>query len=244
VAAAGILRPRLRFIAGELRGGTRRYRLDSGVSVVIRHRSRDVDLVVEVFGARRPYEPPAVLAQRLSGPLRILDLGGNIGLFGAFALARFDVRELRSFEPDPANAALLARTIAVNDLAGVWRLHPTAVAASEGELRFAAVAGPDSRAAEAAEAAIAVPAVDLFGLDHGVDLLKIDIEGGEWALLGDPRLGGLRAGMIVIEWHWRFAPGPDPHGAAIAALRDAGYEVVADEPEPATGIGLLWAARR
>ena len=242
-AAMGILRPAARFIAGQLRGGARRYRLDSGVSVVIRHRSRDVDLVVEVLGARRPYEPPPSLAHRLSGPLRILDLGGNIGLFGAFALARFDVRELVSLEPDPANAAILARTIAINGLAGQWRLRAAAVSAADGEVRFLAGHSPDSRLAQAGEDAITVPAVDLFGLDHEVDLLKIDIEGAEWVLLCDPRLAALGAAVIVIEWHWRSAPGPDPHAAAVELLGAAGYEIVADEPDPAAGIGLVWATR-
>jgi FkbM family methyltransferase len=242
-AAAHILRPRVRFIAGQLRGGARRYRLDSGLSVVIRHRSRDVDLVVELFGARRPYEPPPALAQRLSGPLRILDLGGNIGLFGAFALGRFDVRELVSLEPDPGNAGILARTIAINDLAGVWQLRAAAASASDGELRFVAGHSPDSRLAQPGEAAITVPALDLFGLDHEVELLKIDIEGGEWALLGDARLAGLGAAVIVIEWHWRFAPGPDPRAAALERLGAAGYRIVADEPDPAAGIGLIWAVR-
>jgi FkbM family methyltransferase len=241
-AASAILRPRTGFIAGELRGGVRRYRLASGRSVVIRHRSRDLDVVVEVLGRRSPYEPPAALAPRLDRPLRILDLGGNIGLFGAFALGRFDVVALRSFEPDPANAAVLQRTIALNDGAG-WEMEAVAVSNAAGELRFLSAGSPDSRLAGLDERAVAVPAVDLFGLDGDVDLLKIDIEGGEWALLGDPRLATLQAPVIVLEWHWRFAPGPDPHAAARAGLRAAGYQIVADEPEPATGIGLIWAAR-
>jgi FkbM family methyltransferase len=242
-AAARLLRPAPRFLAGELRGGTRRYRLASGVTVVVRHRSRDIDLAVEVLGARRPYEPPAPLARRLSGPVRILDLGGNIGLFGAFALGRFQVRELTSFEPDPANAAILARTIAINGRQAVWRLQGAAVSNAGGRLRFLPTRGPESRLASLGEDAITVPAVDLFELDHGVDLLKIDIEGGEWTLLGDARLATLGAAVIVIEWHWRFAPGPDPHAAAVALLRAAGYAILADEPDPAAGIGLIWAAR-
>ena len=243
VAAARLLAPRPAFVVGELRGGTRRYRLASGIEVVVRHRSRDIDLAVEVLGRRRPYEPPAALAQRLSGPVRILDLGGNIGLFGAFALGRFDVSQLHSLEPDPANAALLARTVEINDLAAVWQLSPAAASDVDGELRFHAGHSPESRLAGPGEEAITVAAVDLFGLDHDVELLKIDIEGGEWALLSDPRLATLGAAVIVLEWHWRFAPGPDPHAAALALLRGAGYAIVADEPDPVAGIGLIWAAR-
>ncbi|HEX5194233.1 MAG TPA: FkbM family methyltransferase [Solirubrobacteraceae bacterium] len=242
-AAARLLAPASRFLAGELRGGTRRYRLASGIEVVIRHRSRDVDLAVEILGDRRPYEPPPALVPRLNGPLRILDLGGNIGLFGAFALGRFEVETLTSYEPDPANAEILARTIAINDRGDVWRVHPQAVSNADGALRFLAARGPESRLAEPRDDAITVSAVDLFALDDRVDLLKVDIEGGEWALLCDPRLPSLDAAVIVIEWHWRFAPGPDPHGAVRRSLCAAGYEIVTDEPDPAVGIGLIWAAR-
>lgn len=242
IAAARLLAPAPAFLAGELRGGTRRYRLKSGLAVVVRHRSRDIDIAVEVLGSQ-PYEPPPALGPRLAGPLRILDLGGNIGMFGAFALGRFDVRELVSFEPDPANAALLARTIAVNGLEDVWRLRAAAVSDADGRLPFLAGHDPESRRAGPGEEAITVPAVDLFALDHRVDLLKIDIEGGEWALLCDPRLPSLGAAVIVIEWHWRFAPGPDPHAAALELLRAGGYEIVADELDPAPGVGVIWARR-
>jgi FkbM family methyltransferase len=243
IAAARLLRPGAAFVVGELRGGVRRYRLTSGIAVVVRHRSRDIDVVVEVLGERQPYEPPAELVPRLADPLRILDLGGNIGLFGAFALARFDVRELTSFEPDPVNAEILARTIALNHCDGLWRLRAAAASNAAGELRFLAAHGPESRMAEAGDDATAVPAIDLFALDGRVDLLKIDIEGGEWALLCDPRLPSLGADVIVLEWHWRFAPEPDPHAAVVRRLRAAGYEIVGDESDPAVAIGVVWAAR-
>src|ERR1700709_1652701 len=96
--------PRGGFVVGELRGGVRAYALVDGGVALVRHRSRDIDLVVEIFGPRRASDPPASLAPRLRGPLRVLDLGGNIGLFAGFALQRYDVRAITSFEPDPENA--------------------------------------------------------------------------------------------------------------------------------------------
>ena len=123
----------------------------------------------------------------------------------------------------------------------VMKFGGTSVA--DAELRFLPAWGPESRLAEPGDDATTVPAVDLFALDHRVDLLKIDVEGGEWALLSDPRLPSLGADVIVIEWHWRFAPGPDPHRAVVQLLRAAGYEIAADDPDPAAGIGLIWAVR-
>lgn len=237
---------------GELRGGVRAYALAQGDSAalgrggvaLIRHRSRDVDLVVEIFGPRRAYEPPESLEQRLRGPLRILDLGGNIGLFACFALQRYDVRAITSFEPDPENAAMLTRAIRFNGVGDRWRLQPVAVTNAAGTIQFLTGRLPESRRAEPGEPGVELPAVDLFELEHDVELIKIDIEGGEWALLGDPRMSDLGAQVIVLEWHAHGAPDADPHVAALRLLRRAGYEIHLDEVDPPHGhTGLVWAAR-
>lgn len=239
-----MLRPASAFLVGELRGGVRRYRTASGVIVLLRHRSRDVDLVEEIFGGLRAYEPPDAIAAQLRGPVRILDLGGNIGLFGAFALGRWDVQEMTSFEPDPENAAILQATIDANHLTDRWSLRRAAVSNAAGMISFLPGHLAESRRTGPDEAGIDVPARDLFSLDHEVDLLKMDIEGSEWAILADPRLAELRARVLVIEWHWRFAPVPDAHAAALTLLTGAGYEIQGDRLDPPRGnTGLIWASR-
>jgi FkbM family methyltransferase len=242
--AAAAVRPRSGFLVGELRGGIRAHALADGGIAVVRHRSRDIDLVVEIFGPRRAYEPPASLASRLAGPVRILDLGGNIGLFAIFALQRYDVRVITSLEPDPENAAVLARAIQLNGAGDRWRLQPVAVASAAGPIRFITGRLLESRRAEPGEPGVELPAVDLFDLEHRVDLLKLDIEGGEWTLLGDPRLADLGARIIVLEWHALGAPDPDAHAAALGLLQRAGYVIHLDEVDPPHGhTGLVWAAR-
>ncbi len=239
-----MLRPALGFVIGELRGNTRRYSVPSGSAVILRHRSRDIDLVNEIFGAVHAYEPPDTLGSELSGPLRILDLGGNIGLFGAFALGRWSVREMTSFEPDPENAAMLQTTIAANHAKDRWSMQPVAVSNESGVMAFLSGLLADSRRAGTDELGIEVETVDLFSLDHQVDLLKVDIEGGEWPILGDPRLPNLGARFVVMEWHWRFAPQEDAHGTALALLKRAGYEIRSDRTDlPLGHTGLVWASR-
>jgi hypothetical protein len=209
-----MLRPAYAFLLGELRGGTRSYLVPSGVTVLLRHRARDVDLVDEIFGAVHAYEPPDAIASQLRGPLRILDLGGNVGLFGAFALGRWDVREMTSFEPDPENAAILRATIHANHATDRWSMRCVAVSNATGMMSF-------------------VPG-----------LLKIDIEGSEWSILADPRLSELQARVLVMEWHWRFAPVPDAHTAALTFLTGAGYKVYHDRVDlPHGHTGLIWAGR-
>jgi FkbM family methyltransferase len=241
---AAAIHPMVGFLVGEWRGGTRRYRTTSGSAVVVRHGTRDVDLINEILGHGHAYEPPPALAAALSGPLRILDLGGNIGMFGAFALSRWNVREIRSYEPDPENAAILAATISVNGAEERWTLTQAAVAQRSGTIRFLPGRLADSRQAAGDEAGIEVKTVDVFSLDHAIDLLKMDIEGGEWAILTDARLRELGAPIIVMEWHWRFAPHRDAHRAACDLLHAAGYEIELDRPGvPAGHTGVIWARR-
>ena len=240
---AAVLRPAPLFLLGEARGGTGRYSLPSGHSIVVRHRTRDLEVVDEVLIAPHAYEPPPVIASHLSGPLRILDLGANIGTFGVFALSRWNVDRMRSFEPDPANAVMLNETIALNHANHCWRAHQAAVSNSSGRITFIPGHFSLSRRADQGEAGIQVIMVDLFTLEYDADLLKMDIEGGEWSILSDPRMADLQARVVVIEWHWRFAPRADAHAAALDLLTRAGYEVHADHIEPRTGTGLLWASR-
>jgi hypothetical protein len=84
---------------------------------------------------------------------------------------------------------------------------------------------------------------DAFPLIADADLVKIDIEGGEWPILADARFASMRARAVVLEYHIDGSPSGDPAGSAAAALTAAGF--VVGEPVPATapGYGTLWAWR-
>ncbi len=266
--AARVLRPAARFLVCERRvGAVGGYAIaGSGLKVHLRHGSRDVEIFNEIFAAgRESYEPPAEVAAVLDslGPLSVGDLGANIGLFGVFALGRWPVAAMRSFEPDPANAALLRATIAANDAAARWELVPAAVSNARttatfetgmlSESRLAATGdapGGDAtaeRAKDGAVATIEVPVVDLFA-QPPADLLKIDIEGAEWAILGDARLASHPARAIVLEWHSRMCPALDARRAARELLEAAGYEAIdADRDEASNEVrvnGVMWGLRR
>ncbi len=254
--AARWLRPAARFLALEARpGALGRYEVrGTGRAVHLRHGSRDVEIFNEIFRpGRQSYEPPPEVAATLAslGPLRVGDLGANIGLFGVFALGRWPVSAMRSYEPDPANAALLGATIAANGLAARWELVPVAVSNAETTARFetgllseSRLAGDGDRAADTIE----VPAVDLFK-QPPTDLLKIDIEGAEWAILGDARLASHPARAIVLEWHSRMCPALHPRHAARELLEAAGYAAIEadgeETPGDATRVnGVMWGLRR
>jgi FkbM family methyltransferase len=229
--------PAPRFIARQLAGGEGAYALRGRKTrVTVRHRTRDIAILNEVFGARRVYEPPDRASIALTGPIRVLDLGGNIGLFGLYALQRWTVKSLRSFEPDPSNFALLEETARTF---GHWDVVPTAVSNEAGTLRFRTGLFSESRAATDGEPATDVPVIDVF--DSGrCDLLKIDIEGGEWPILTDDRLAGF-ARVIAVEWHTVKGRKLPADREARELLSEAGYPNQYEAPRAPGENGVIWA---
>ena len=220
----------------------------SGLRVTLRHGARDLAVMNEIFGGTSGYncyEPPPEIAEILDAKatVRVLDVGANIGLFSLFALTRWPGSTVHSLEPDPGNFALLRRNFADNNHTGRWRIEQVAAFTERAELPFVAGLFSDARVADDSDAeTIIVPAVDIFAADHHVDLMKMDIEGSEWAILGDPRMAEMDAAVVVLEWHRRHCPQSDPHAAVLSMLREAGYvdfREVADDGDT----GLLWAAR-
>jgi FkbM family methyltransferase len=244
---------RVRFVANEITGrhGTRRYVLrDNGVAVHVRHHPSDIGIVEEVF-IDRVYEPPARVTRSLDSlgrPLRILDLGANIGLFAVFALARWPQASVVAFEPDPQNLEVLNLTIGEADTDSRWRLEEAAATNFAGEVSFAVGRYAESAIVDKLPSPGSnvrrVRAVDAFDSLGEADLAKLDIEGGEWAILGDPRLAQIPTRVLVLEYHPQRSPGPDPCGAAREALLSAGYRTL-DVPLKGAreGQGMMWAWR-
>jgi FkbM family methyltransferase len=236
--AATIIAPAPRFLArhaGPPAAGTYRLR-STGAAVRLRTRTRDAAVLNEIFGSRPVYAPPEHMPA-FDGPISVLDLGGNIGLFGLYALQRWDVATMRSYEPDVDNYRLLTETAAQRP---GWEAVPVAVGNAPGSLRFRSGLFSDSRAALEGEDGVDVPVVDLFADSDGCDLLKIDIEGGEWPILADPRLAGF-ARVIVLEWHFFGAPSLPAEAAASELLTRAGYVNQWRAPDATHACGILWA---
>ena len=89
---------------------------------------------------------------------------------------------------------------------------------------------------------ITVPMVDVMDQVAGADLVKIDIEGGEWEILTDARFAASPPRAIVLEYHPHLCPEADPRAAAERLLHDAHMTV---EPiwHRDDGYGMLWAWR-
>lgn len=240
----------MRFVLSELfrspRTATFRVRA-SDVNVVLRTRTSDAWVLGEIF-RELAYEPPTQVCDVLRSTgtsLRVLDLGGNIGLFGAFVLMRFPGATVTSVEPDPDNAQILDRCITANAAVGRWELIQACAGIGPGYASLAAHGNAHTRVEyeSAAQGTIRVPVVDTFPLAEHADFLKMDIEGGEWPILADRRLSDMSVRALVLEWHDHSGPGEDPRGAALRALAAAGFETLPDPPS-AYPHGVVWAWRQ
>jgi len=247
VARMRAVREPLRFAAAEVRRrpAVGAYTLRrSGQVCYLRHHANDLGAFEDVVLAGEYEPPPAVarwLASRDPGP-RILDLGGHVGLFGLDAARRWPNARIVALEPDGGNVALYRRAVQRNNLGQTIEVLARAAYTEPAQLRSAGALGVSSYlSAGAGEHPSAfVDAVDVLPLMHDADLVKMDIEGGEWAILADPRSAGAAGPAIVMEFHERLCPYDDPEAAALAWLESAGLRVCGNIRRW-PGMGQLWA---
>ena len=170
---------------------------------------------------------------------RILDCGANVGLASLFFRKRYPEARITAFEADPALFAILDANLDANDAARVERRH-AAVWTADGSLTFRSE-GSDSGMIESlpgvvAGHAVVVPSVrlrDVIAAEATIDLLKLDIEGAEQAVLADcePVLGHVRA--MVMDLH-EFDPATRQAPRVLEQLARCGFTYAIDEFVPLT----------
>jgi FkbM family methyltransferase len=137
---------------------------------------------------------------------------------------------------------VLEQTIALNDLNPRVTVIRAAAGARDGELEFISGWGGRSHGARPGQAATTrVPMIDALPPLADCDLLTMDIEGGEWPILTDPRLADTALRAICLEYHLWNCPGTDPTATAQALLNDAGFHIVALREEGHGGV--IWATQ-
>ena len=117
---------------------------------------------------------------------KILDLGSNIGLSVAYFKMRFPCAVLQAYEPDKNSYDLLQKNVQENEWKNVSS-YETAVSDNNGFL-FAEIqeekASVNSNFATVGKEEAGVSAKDIVEiLQECFDIIKIDIEGGEWKVL-------------------------------------------------------------
>jgi FkbM family methyltransferase len=215
---------------------------ESGLRALIEHGGADAHALDQAF-YQHAHEPPAkvvALLLDLDRPVCALDLGANVGMWGLWLHGRFAVERIVALEPDPENVSRHRRQIELNDLGESWEVVQAAAVTADGPVLFTVGRATNGRVADATHEGVeSVPGRDTFALLNGLDLLKIDIEGGEWAILADPRAVDLQVPVAMLEYHAHNAPLQDPQAQARRALERAGY-ATETRPETDPGFGVVW----
>lgn len=239
----------MRFVVGEIRGGTRTYRLaaNRNCRVVLRHGSHDAWVLDEIHRPPRAYEPPPAVADVLQDiaarrPLRVLDLGANVGLFTVYVLSEYPEAAVTSYEPEPDNARVLARCAERNASADIEVVQACAMTAT-GTVKI--TPGGSAHACVGDATGVDVAGVDVLPLLAGYDFIKMDIEGSEWPILHDERWPHIMREVMafVLEWHERGCSENRPGEAALAAVKAAGFSVAASDLDSSHGVIWGWRAR-
>lgn len=218
---------------------------ESGLRLLIAHGTADAHALDQAFYHHAHEPPPGALAalQDLNRPLRAVDLGANVGFWGLWLYGRFPVERVVALEPDPENVERHLAQIELNGLTDSWKVLEAAAVTADGPVSFTVGQATNGRVTATAEAGTtSVPGRDTFDLLDGIDLLKVDIEGGEWAILADPRFAELSVPVVMLEYHAHSAPSFDPASDARLALERAGYatETMA---ETTPGFGVVWGCK-
>lgn len=190
-------------------GDVLRFRLRNGQQLALKAETRF--LLNEIY-LDRVYDVPGVNYSECD---RVLDLGGNVGLFALYVASRNPQARIFSFEPSSENLALLRSNLAANPThASQVVVLPMAVGASNGTVTLSLTGTPaeystanDGAPAGKSEQVRCVDLETLFELCavDEFDLAKIDIEGAELGLLDaatDDQLRRFRA--LVLEWHYSW----------------------------------------
>jgi FkbM family methyltransferase len=160
----------------------------------------------------------------------IVDCGSNIGMSVLFFKLLYPLANVTAFEPDPATfEALRTNTSDMSDVV----LHQAALGATDGVINFYRDSDPDTSSLlmsanplRKTGACITVPVRRLSSfLPPHVDLLKIDVEGSEGAVLSDlVGTGAIQnAEQIHLEYHHHIEDADDNLSETLAMLERAGF---------------------
>ena len=161
----------------------------------------------------------------------VIDAGAHVGVASSWFARRYPGALVLAFEPNPDTFALLQGNLRRNGLSRVLPFN-AAVAPAAGVVPLWTVPGdtwgdatlPLAWHAGQPVRRLETPAVTLSSLLAGpVDLLKLDIEGVETAVLAEaaPRLGRVR--RLVLEFHGGSDNPANRIEEVLATLKRAGF---------------------
>jgi FkbM family methyltransferase len=194
--------------------------LRNGDRIFLRN-SDDYGVAYEVF-VTTVYPVPKIDARM------VLDLGGHVGFSALFLAKRFPAAQIMVLEPDCGRAGQIRKHVQANGLGTRVEVIEAAAGNRNGKARLSQH-GSSSQVGTDGDA---VRLVDVFELldSHKVDVLKMDIEGGEYAILADTRFVALTPDIIAMEWH-ATPSHVDGRRWCHERLEELGYRITAESGE-------------
>lgn len=199
------------------RGDKRLFHLSNGVALLTPGREQcdenTVDGIIHEVCVRDDYLGHPFLSLVAPEPGEaIVDIGGHIGSFAIHAATRLPELHVHSFEPLPANYALLSENLRINALTGRVTASNVAVASGAGDRTI--FASPENSGMNSffpvgsdGGTRLTVHTIRLgdYLAQHavaGIYVLKLDCEGAEYEILYncDPAILQ-RTKLILLEYH-------------------------------------------
>lgn len=215
-----------------------------GSKVVVRPRpTMDIPVFREIF-AREAYSVCLPLAKEPVG--LVVDVGSYVGYTCLYWLSNFPAAHVIAFEPRREHVRILRQNIELNGLSHRVSINQAAAGAKDGMAYMSGQSAQSRMCWEQNEHSNErVPVMDIFSQLQGkpIDLMKLDIEGGEFCILEDDRFRTLDLKHVVLEWHQV----DDKRNARLwceESLRDCGFSVVNHQQSDDGTTGLLWGFRK
>lgn len=221
-----------------------RVRLRSGEVIALRRNSHDWGIAIEVF-ASELYRLPLELD--LNSIRRVVDVGGNVGFTSLYWLRRLPNAHILVFEPHPVHLECFRWHMRRNGLSKRIELLPFAAGVKDSTVTLCDYGAASSHVIDRPASSgnsLDVPMVDWISHlgREPIDLLKIDIEGGEYELLADSRFSDLDIRNIVIEWHKLPNDGRGGNWC-IERLESMGFQMRKCSASADGDVGMIWALK-
>jgi FkbM family methyltransferase len=188
--------------------------------------------LVEVY--KKPVQVPEI------SPQLIIDIGANVGYSVVYFADKYPHANIIAFEPHPAHFVSLEQHLKINGLSDRVRVEKIAVSNCNTEMFLTDLGCRSTLVEDGDSDCLSVKVCDFFTWigTQKVDLLKMDIEGGEYAILNDARFTTVDIPTIVMEWH-NTETLPDGRHWCTERLISLGYKIAAGKGSYQNGI--LWA---
>lgn len=188
----------------------RRVRIRPDTRLSYRQNKGDIYSIHEIW-FEESYRLPVELK-----PTVLVDVGANIGMTSLWLAKQYDCRRIIAVEPSAGNAAVARENFASNGIDAV--VHEAAAGARDGDAKFYEVSSStngrlvfdDDQEADLPVGVVKAVPVRVISMasilaslpaDMPIDLMKVDIEGGEQALLTGDVSWLARVKTLLIEFH-------------------------------------------